>query len=504
MTTATKKYYSEFRHFDLQHFTEEEVEGKKVSTFSGVHQVADMENSNGRVYPLKLFENLMGSDDFASKLKHRQLVGMLGHPADGIVPPQEISHVTTEMKILSDQKLEGGGTPIWCKSEILDTAAGDTLKRLFRAGIRLGTSSRGWGDSHQEGQTEILDENFDLGGFDMVVEPSVDAAFPVANLTEHYDRFARQVQERLDRYEEQEDTPVTGRELEAYQTILDSVCESSPCKIDDDRVQESLKSLRARVQSTIEAGAYDGKKDKDKDAKKKSKKKDELQHVAGDHNMERPAAESSAIERIESTLNATVGELEEENGKLRRDLAYSRESSTGMVAKLESAMKMIERMTARLRGETKHSDAAKRLAEAALDKAKEARRQVTIERKRVDAAAKVVESSLKKAAESHENNLGEHIASLIQRFPAPKREAAAKALKKAKNFSEANSLYRTLVTFGGKPKTEQRDAQVLAAIKGKARAQPVMESVEHRGSEESGNEIVDRTRKLVEHFEQRG
>ena len=492
MTVATRKYYSEFRTFEIQNFVEaEERDGKKVSTFSGVHQVAGIENNNGRVYPLKLFENLLKSPEFASKLKYRQLVGMLGHPPDGIVSPVDISHVTVEMKILYDQKLEDGGVPIWCKSEILDTPAGDVLKRLFRSGIRLGTSSRGWGDSHQEGQTEILDENFDLGGFDMVVEPSVDAAFPVASLAENYNRFARLVQERLDRFEEQDDAPVTERELEAYQTILDSVCESSPCRIDDSKVQGQLSSLRERVKHSL--------------ASPPETVDVNPQLDAGEQHMER-TAEGAKLEQIHESVVKTQTTLQEENARLRRDLTHSRQQSAALNEKLENAHTLISRMTERLRGESKHADAAKRLAEAAIDSATDSRKAVLTERRRVNAAAQVVEASLKKAAASHEDNLGEHVASLVQKFPPEKREAAARALQGAKSFAEANGLYRSLIAIGGsKTETRQRDSAVLEALKRTRKApRNAIRMEAKRRSGKTGNDIVDRARALVEHFSSKG
>jgi len=495
MTVAARKYYAEFRTFEVQNFQEaEERDGKKVSTFSGIHQVAGIENNNGRVYPLKLFENLLKSPEFGSKLKHRQLVGMLGHPADGIVSPAEISHVTVEMKILYDQKLEDGGVPIWCKSEILDTPAGDVLKRLFRAGIRLGTSSRGWGDSHQEGQTEILDENFDLGGFDMVVEPSVDTAFPVASLAENYNRFAKLVQERLDRFEEQDNAPVTAGELEAYQTILDSVCESSPCKIDDGRVQEQLKSLRERVRHSL--------------APIPETVDSNLQLDVGEQHMSERTAESVKLEQIHESVVMEQKTLKDENARLKRELTYSRQQSAALNEKLENAHTLISRMTERLRGESKHADAAKRLAEAAINSATDSRKAVLTEKRRVNAAAKVVEASLKKAAASHEDNLGEHIASLVQKFPAEKREAAARALQGAKSFAEANNLYRSLVAIGGGKKVEsrQRDSAVLEALKRtrKAPRNDIRMERQRQKNGKTGNEIVDRTRALVEHYSSHG
>jgi hypothetical protein len=61
--------------------------------------------------------------------------------------------------------------------EILDTPSGNILKSLIEAGVTLGISSRGVGSTKQEGDTQIVQDDFQLICFDMVSEPSTPGAF---------------------------------------------------------------------------------------------------------------------------------------------------------------------------------------------------------------------------------------------------------------------------------------------------------------------------------------
>ena len=67
--------------------------------------------------------------------------------------------------------------------EVLGTPAGNILKELFKAGIKLGISSRGLGsvkEIHEdggEGDTVEVQPDFELIAFDFVSNPSTHGAF---------------------------------------------------------------------------------------------------------------------------------------------------------------------------------------------------------------------------------------------------------------------------------------------------------------------------------------
>jgi hypothetical protein len=62
--------------------------------------------------------------------------------------------------------------------EVLGTPAGNILKELFKAGIKLGISSRGLGSVKNLGENTVqVQDDFELIAFDFVSNPSTHGAF---------------------------------------------------------------------------------------------------------------------------------------------------------------------------------------------------------------------------------------------------------------------------------------------------------------------------------------
>jgi hypothetical protein len=155
---------------------------------SGVLQRADSKNQNGRVYP---HETLMREADNYSKvqIKERRALGELDHPDSSVVNLNNASHNILEM--------HWTGKDLVGTVEVLGTPAGNILKELFKAGIKLGISSRGLGsveeihegdgyeginleDDGEEGEEPpvvAVQPDFELIAFDFVSNPSTQGAF---------------------------------------------------------------------------------------------------------------------------------------------------------------------------------------------------------------------------------------------------------------------------------------------------------------------------------------
>ena len=136
----------------------------------GVLQRADTKNQNGRVYPREILmrEAKKYSDGF---VKQKRAMGELDHPESSVVNLQNVSHNVTEMH-WEGQNLVG-------TVEVLGTPSGNILKELFKAGIKLGISSRGMGsvEPMQEGDGQQVGQDFELIAFDFVSNPSTHGAF---------------------------------------------------------------------------------------------------------------------------------------------------------------------------------------------------------------------------------------------------------------------------------------------------------------------------------------
>ena len=136
----------------------------------GVLQRSDAKNQNGRVYPHEILAR--ESDKYDSQfIKQKRAMGELDHPESSVVNLQNVSHNVKEMHFEGDNLL---GTV-----EVLGTPSGNILKELFKAGIKLGISSRGMGsvETVNEGDAQEVQDDFELIAFDFVSNPSTHGAF---------------------------------------------------------------------------------------------------------------------------------------------------------------------------------------------------------------------------------------------------------------------------------------------------------------------------------------
>ena len=145
-----------------------ENNGKLV--VKGVLQRANAKNQNGRVYPMEILQREAKnySEQFITQ---KRALGELDHPDSSVVNLQNVSHNVTEMHWEGDNLV---GTV-----EVLGTPSGNILKELFKAGIKLGISSRGMGSVQpmQEGDGQQVGKDFELIAFDFVSNPSTHGAF---------------------------------------------------------------------------------------------------------------------------------------------------------------------------------------------------------------------------------------------------------------------------------------------------------------------------------------
>jgi hypothetical protein len=138
----------------------------------GVLQRADAKNHNGRVYPHKTL--LREADNYTNNfINENRAYGELDHPDSSVIELKNACHMVTEMH------WEGKDLVGTCR--ILSTPAGNILKEILSCGGRLGISSRGLGsvkELHEaDGPVVMVQEDFELIGFDFVSNPSTHGAF---------------------------------------------------------------------------------------------------------------------------------------------------------------------------------------------------------------------------------------------------------------------------------------------------------------------------------------
>ena len=151
-------------------FLVEQKNGKKSMYIEGVFLQADMQNRNGRMYPIAVLRKEVARYNEAH-IKSGRALGELGHPDGPTVNLDRVSH-----KIVS---LKESGSNFIGKAKILGTPMGKIASSLIEEGVKLGVSSRGIGSLKptREGVNVVGDDFMLSTAADIVADPSAPDAF---------------------------------------------------------------------------------------------------------------------------------------------------------------------------------------------------------------------------------------------------------------------------------------------------------------------------------------
>lgn len=134
---------------------------------SGVFMQADIQNRNGRNYPLHEISTAVKSANDRI-VESNGIFGELDHPQTLTINLDRISHVITEINM--------NGNNAVGKAKLLSTPMGNIAKELVKSGVRLGVSSRGAGTVAESGGVQ----GFQFVTVDIVAQPSAPGAVPDA------------------------------------------------------------------------------------------------------------------------------------------------------------------------------------------------------------------------------------------------------------------------------------------------------------------------------------
>ena len=151
-------------------FLVEQKNGKKSMYIEGVFLQGDLQNRNGRMYPINVLRKEVSRYNENHIQKGRAL-GELGHPDGPTVNLDRVSH-----KIVS---LKESGSNFIGKAKILGTPMGKIAASLVEEGVKLGVSSRGIGSLKptREGVNVVSDDFMLSTAADIVADPSAPDAF---------------------------------------------------------------------------------------------------------------------------------------------------------------------------------------------------------------------------------------------------------------------------------------------------------------------------------------
>lgn len=142
----------------------------KAYFIQGVFLQANLQNRNGRVYPLDILEKEVARYNEAFVSQHRAL-GELGHPEGPTINMHLASHLI--------QELYKDGNNFIGKAKVLDTPNGKIVKAFIDEGVKLGVSSRGMGSLKETsaGIQQVQDDFYLATAADIVLDPSAPSAF---------------------------------------------------------------------------------------------------------------------------------------------------------------------------------------------------------------------------------------------------------------------------------------------------------------------------------------
>jgi len=162
---------------------------------SGIMQMAETVNGNGRMYPSSVL--MKEVKNYQKLVQERRALGELDHPDDSVINLKNASHIVTSCW-MEDKKVMG-------KIKVLETPSGKILRSLVEGGCAIGISSRGMGSVTESNGQTIVEDDFQLICFDVVSEPSTPGAFMMKEAKEYKnevftksDRIYRLLNEVLD------------------------------------------------------------------------------------------------------------------------------------------------------------------------------------------------------------------------------------------------------------------------------------------------------------------
>ena len=132
-----------------------------------VVQKAETLNQNGRIYPRDILEREVRN--YQKFIRENRALGECDHPDSSVVELKKVSHIIREAYM--------EGNVCYGTVEILDTPMGKILQSLVEAGVTLGISSRGVGSTSKSGESQVVQDDFQLICWDFVSEPSTPGAF---------------------------------------------------------------------------------------------------------------------------------------------------------------------------------------------------------------------------------------------------------------------------------------------------------------------------------------
>jgi hypothetical protein len=142
-----------------------------------VLQKYGVKNKNGRIYPKHILQQQ--ADAYKELIQNHSATGEAEHPESSIINTSRVSHKITDIwwegKTLVGE-IEIIMSPGFINQGIVSTE-GDNIANLLRNGVRVGVSSRGVGSVQQVDNILMVQDDFELICWDIVLNPSTPGSW---------------------------------------------------------------------------------------------------------------------------------------------------------------------------------------------------------------------------------------------------------------------------------------------------------------------------------------
>lgn len=140
-------------------------------------QKFDVLNKNGRVYPERVLKKV--AKEYMEMINSRTSLGEAEHPSDTVINSSRVTHGITDIWFEGNTmvgKLEMILSPGFVNQGII-SCEGDRIANILRCGWTVGVSSRGVGSVEEERGKLIVQDDFELICWDMVLNPSTPGSY---------------------------------------------------------------------------------------------------------------------------------------------------------------------------------------------------------------------------------------------------------------------------------------------------------------------------------------
>ena len=155
---------------NVKYVVENKESGKKDFYIEGIFMQGEIQNRNGRVYPVTVLEKECARY-MKEAVKQNRAYGELGHPNGPSINLDRVSHLITDLR--------QEGSNFYGRAKIMETPMGNIVRNIMEGGGSFGVSTRGMGSikENKSGVMEVQDDFHLATAADIVADPSAPDAF---------------------------------------------------------------------------------------------------------------------------------------------------------------------------------------------------------------------------------------------------------------------------------------------------------------------------------------